>query len=466
VCGLRFARGDTIADRYQIDESVGSGAFGEVYRAHSDRFGEVAIKILPSDLPTTRAGLVLKEASILAELEHPNIVKVFEVGQHSADGIKCEYLVMEFLAGGTLSSYLERNVRLSVEEARRVGCAILSALACAHSLEPPVIHGDVKPANILLVSEDPLQVKVADFGLSDRACPVTGIASAAGTLSYLAPECLWGYAVPGSDVFSAGLLIYQLLTGTAAFALPELDEHATDKEWRRAVEHSRQNPPPPPSAFNKCIHKCLDQVVLQALALDHRERYASAGDFLEALAVTAHGPVLVEAAGAERVESSIDQSIPVFGLDDYRLLACSGDLTQDEMNALWDLYRDIETPIAVDAGGAFSVVASMGVTRTELSRLNGSSLSDWLFHNETSIPELRILKDIGKLMYSNPYSQRAVRCGMLLYASAIAQGLEKHGERISALTLSQLQRLFSDLLSWPFLPPKYRSLLSRANVVL
>lgn len=460
---VQLAEGDMVADRYHIECLIGGGAFGEVYRARSDRFGEVAVKVLPGDLAPTKAGLVLKEATILAELEHPNIVKVLEAGLHTQNAVKCGYIVMEYLAGGTLVDYLERKIRISVADARCVGSDILSALACAHSLDPPIIHGDVKPANIFLVSEDPLHVKLGDFGLSDRACSETGMTSAAGTIYYLAPECLWGYAVPGSDVFSAGLVIYQLLTGTAAFALPSASECGSDKEWRQAVERSRKSPPPPPSRFSSDVDEDLDQVVLRSLALDHRERYRNAADFLEALMAVGCEQSPTDVVSAERHD---DKSIPVFGLEDYRQLAFSGELTQDELSALWDLYRDIETPISLDSGGAFSVLTTTGVTRTELSRLDSLSLSDWLCHPDTSIPELRILKHIGKLMYSNPYSQRAVRCGMLLYSSAIAQALDKHGERISARTIGQMRRLFDGLLDWRFLPQKYRSLLSQAAKLL
>lgn len=460
---MRFSTGESIAGRYQVKSFLGSGAFGEVYRAVSAQYGDVAVKTLPADMLSTKADAVMREASILAQLEHPGIVKVYEVGQHCSGEKKCNYLAMEFLPGGTLKEYLERVIRLPVSEACAVGCQILGALSCAHGLTPPIIHGDLKPDNVLLVTQDPVTIKIADFGLSTEACQETGLTAAAGTLYYMAPENLWGYALPGSDVFCAGLMIYQMLTGTSAFALPALDSTGSDKEFRRAIERSRQTPPPAPSTFNSEIDADLDTVVLKSLALDHRERYVSATDFLRAFLDVVGTPE--ECAGSV-LPSGLDLSLPVFGSEDYRDMACSGALSQDELSILWDLYCDIETPVSASQRGAFSVVTLTGLTRTELSRLDGRSLSDWLFHSDVSIPELRVLKDIGKLLYSNPYSLRAARCGKLLYVSSIARALDKHGERISALTREQFRVLHSELMGWPVLPPRYRDLLSRVSVIL
>ncbi len=144
--------------------------------------------------------------------------------------------------------------------------------------------------------------------------------------------------------------------------------------------------------------------------------------------------------------------IPVYQDADYLELACKSDLTQDESQVLYELYSDIETPVAVDQMGAFSILTLTGLTGTELATFAGRPLGALLSDNRPSIADLRVLKDIGKLLYSNPYSLRARRAGMLLYGCAIAKALDTYGERISGLKYLQLGRLKADLLGCPCLP--------------
>lgn len=448
-----FPDGEVLSDRYHIQSFLGAGAFGEVYKAHSTQYGDVALKVFRLEAHDATAVNLLKEAQMLAEMEHPQIVKVYEVGKHTAEGAEYGYIATEYLGGGTLAAYLERRIRLPVGEACCIGCDILQALAFAHDLKPPVLHGDVKPDNVLLASEEPVAVKLADFGLSTQVCPDTGLTTAGGTVYYMAPECLWGYGVPASDVFSAGMVIYRMLTGTTPFGLTEPGDDA-----HRAIEKSRQLPPTPPSEFSPEIGQDLECAILRSLALDRNDRYSSATEFLKALR-----PFAISAPAFEPAVPSAQRrqdSIPVFGLPEYRDLACSGDLSNDDLDALWELYCDLETPVSVEQQGAFSVVTLTGLTRTELSGLGGRSLRQWLFSPDISISELRILKDIGKLLFSNPCSVRANRSGMVLYAAAIARAFDRFGERISRMSADQLHELCDQLLTRPYLPTHYRTLLS------
>ncbi|MDO8682322.1 MAG: serine/threonine-protein kinase [Armatimonadota bacterium] len=444
-----------LADRFRIQDFLGAGAFGEVYTADCSQHGRVAVKVLPLRPGGEDSEALLREARTMAGIEHPNIVKVFEIGKHVDASGSYGYLVMEYVPGGTLRQCLDSQIRLPIQESCRIAYDVLQALSLVHSLDPPLLHGDLKPDNILLGIDDPPSVKVSDFGLSKAVCSVTGMTVASGTLHYMPPESLWGYSLPASDVFCVGMIIYNLLTGVSPFSLPKLDSDASERDYRLAIEKSRRDSPPPPSQFNPEISPALDAVTLKALALDHERRYANAHDFLEALS-EAKCDKDAEAR-PDAIPDEPTSPIPVFGREDYRSLASSGDLSKDDVNVLWELYCDLETPISLESRGLFSPITITGFTRTELGRLHGISVSDWLLGGDTSIAELRILKDVGKMLFSNPLSIRAARAGRLVYATAIARALAKFGERISSLSLEQFRSLCDYLLSRPYLPPRYRT---------
>jgi serine/threonine-protein kinase len=450
---MRFTLDTVIAERYKINSFLGEGSFGEVYRAESPLHGVVALKMLPIDSTCGNPQGIIREASTMALMEHPNVVKFFEIGLHTDSTGRYGYIAMEYLAGGTLRSLLDEQVRVSVEQTLALGQELLTALAFAHSQTPPVIHGDIKPENVLLSGDTPPHAYLSDFGVAQLACEITGMASAAGTIFYMPPESLWGYSVPASDVFCVGMLLYTMLTGVSPFVLPDLDA-MTDKERRQAVEISRRKVPHPPSTFNPSLENSLDRVILKALALDAKERYRDANEFLHALQLS--NEVEDNQTFEPLSPYELYADVPPFTDDVYRELALSGSLSKAEVMTLWEFYCDFETVVALEVGGLFSPVTITGRTKTELAKLHGHSFSDWLFEDITTCGELRLIKDIGKQFWANPYSVRAQRVGKTLYTAAVALAKLRFGEIISSLSSEQLHLLCEDLLEKKSLPPKYR----------
>ena len=207
--------GSTIAGRYAVGEVIGRGGMGEVRAGHDLRLDrDVAVKLLNPDvvaLPKARERFEA-EARAAARLTHPNIVVVYDSGEH--EGVL--FLVMERLPGRTLADELSRG-SLSVERVRSVGADVLAALGAAHNAG--VVHRDLKPGNVLLAADG--TAKVADFGIAkavgDVDLTTTGILL--GTPAYLSPEQLDGeVATPASDIYSVGVLLYEALAGTKPFA--------------------------------------------------------------------------------------------------------------------------------------------------------------------------------------------------------------------------------------------------------
>jgi len=450
---MRFSQDTVIAERYSIKSFLGAGSFGEVYLAESTQHGVVALKMIPFDSTCTNPEGVLREASTMAMMEHPYVVKLYEIGIHGDTTGQYGYLAMKYLSGGTRRSLLDQQVRLPVEQALAFGQELLSALAFAHTQIPPIIHGDIKPENVLLSADSPSHAHLSDFGVAQMACEITGMTTAAGTLFYMPPECLWGYAVPASDVFCMGMLLYTMLTGVSPFALPELDS-MTDKERRKAIEMSRRAVPHPPSQFNASIGNSLDQVIFQALALDPKERYQDASEFLQALQMSDEN--INDQIFEPLTPFELYADVPTFEDEAYRTLAQSGAMNRAEVATLWEFYCDLETVISLDAGGIFSPITITGITKTELMNLNNRSFSNWLFAEKTTCGELRLIKEIGKQFWANSNSVRAQRVGKILYITAVALAKLKFGEMISSLASEQLCLLCENSLEMKSLPPIYR----------
>jgi len=280
---MRDLVGETLSQRYRLVSRVAGGGMGEVYRGHDlllDR--SVAVKILQPSLAADPY-LVERfraEARAVARLTHPNIVGVHDWG--SEEG-RTYYMVMEYVSGTDLRDVLVGRGNLAPRQAVEIIAAVCDALQVAH--DHGVIHRDIKPENILLNRIG--EVKVADFGIAavadaDRTSPGGMIP---GTLRYLSPEQARGWdATPASDVWAAGAVLSELLTG-----LPPLQGAGGELLQRRAHE-----PPRPPSSWDRDIPKELDEIVLKACALDPEERFADAGEMAGALRRTA----------AERLEAA------------------------------------------------------------------------------------------------------------------------------------------------------------------
>ncbi|MDQ4025231.1 MAG: PASTA domain-containing protein, partial [Actinomycetota bacterium] len=269
---MRDLVGETLSGRYRLITRIAGGGMGEVYRGHDvllDR--AVAVKILQPSLAAD-PDLVDRfkdEARAAARLTHPNIVAVHDWGE--ADPYTY-YMVMEFVAGTDLRDLLVGRGSLAPAQAAEVMASVCDALAAAHA--GGVVHRDVKPENVLIARNG--AVKVADFGIAavadvDRTMPGGGIP---GTLRYLSPEQAAGHeASPASDVWAAGAVLAELLTGR-----PPQQGSGVDLLRRRSVE-----PAAAPSALDPTLPAALDEIVLRACALDPADRFPDASEMAQAL---------------------------------------------------------------------------------------------------------------------------------------------------------------------------------------
>jgi hypothetical protein len=267
--------GQTIAGRYRVEEKIGAGGMGTVYRASAEvGGGHVAIKFLAPELaedPLQRQRF-LREARAANRIEHPHIIEITDFGE-TPEGLA--YLVMEHLDGPPLSSVIGGG---ALEPGRAVDIAMQIAAALGRAHELDVIHRDIKPANVILLTREgrPDFVKLLDFGLAKMKGEVqlTATGSVFGTPEYMSPEQIRGSnATPRSDLYALGCLFYEMLTARTPFSgnTPEL-----------MVKHLRERPQPPSSRAS-AVPPALDAIVLRLIEKDPDRRFADAHHVLDEL---------------------------------------------------------------------------------------------------------------------------------------------------------------------------------------
>lgn len=265
--------GRTLGGRYEIRDLIGRGGTADTYRAQDtllDR--DVAVKVL-IDRSDDINNRFLREAQAMAKLNHANIVQVFDVGQEA--GIS--YIVMELVRGKTLRD-LEGG-SLSYRQALTYLIEILEALSYAH--EAGTIHRDIKPSNVM-TDEDGKHVKVMDFGLARRTSDMTQTTRTGqivGTIGYLAPErFLSKPADIRSDLYSVGVVMYEIFTGTVPFRNDKDDLVAT------IFSHVHDSPTPP-HEINRNIPESLERVIMRSIDKEPAKRYQTARDFINDLQI-------------------------------------------------------------------------------------------------------------------------------------------------------------------------------------
>ncbi len=273
-----LAVGEIVRDTYTVEAHLGGGAFGAVYRVRHRFLGPQAMKVVRTGPSLPSIEEVLEEARLLATLIDPHVVRVFDANTVTTDSGERPYLTMELVVGGNLEEVLARKVRLNPLSALKTARQICAGLGVAHSRQPPVVHRDVKPQNVLVHSvsvHGTPQVKVGDFGLARHVDPDSRMSAAAGTLHYLPPEAAWGFHTPAGDVYATGVVLYQMLTGI--FPFPLVEGHVDTLEQRRiALLSARRVPPAPPSRYCLGLPTQMDALVLRALAPDPLQRYPDA----------------------------------------------------------------------------------------------------------------------------------------------------------------------------------------------
>ncbi len=266
-----------IGDRYEIIENIGSGGMADVYKAKCHRLNRfVAIKILKPEYSSDK-NFVTKfrgEAQSCAGLTHPNIVSVFDVGD---DG-DLHYFVMELIEGITLKRFIERKGRLDIKEAVGIAIQIAQGLDVAH--QNHVIHRDIKSQNIIISREG--KVKVADFGIAKATTANTINQSAVGSVHYLSPEqARGGYSDERSDIYSLGITMYEMLSGTVPFT--------GDNSVSVALLHI-QGEATPLSELNPSVTPSIEKIVQKCMQKKPERRYMSAAELIQDLKAAIMNP--------------------------------------------------------------------------------------------------------------------------------------------------------------------------------
>ena len=262
-----IVKGQKINDRYQVIRSIGEGGMANVYLAYDtilDR--NVAVKVLRGDLATDEKFVrrFQREAMSASALSHPNIVEMYDVGEDDGN----YFIVMEYIDGKTLKNLIKKRGALTVAEVVDIMLQLTSAISCAH--DSYIIHRDIKPQNVMILDDG--RVKITDFGIAiaSNASELTQTNSVMGSVHYLPPEQANGAgATAKSDIYSLGILMFELLTGK----LPFKGENAVEIALKQMKEQI-----PSVCAMNPEIPQSIENVILKACAKNPKNRYANVKD--------------------------------------------------------------------------------------------------------------------------------------------------------------------------------------------
>ncbi|RPK47713.1 Serine/threonine-protein kinase PknB [Streptomyces sp. ADI92-24] len=320
----RYAGGSVAGGRYQLRDLLGEGGMASVYLAYDSALDrQVAIKTLHTELGREQSfrERFRREAQAVAKLQHTNIVSVFDTGEDELGGALMPYIVMEYVEGQPLGSVLQADIRshgaMPADKALKVTADVLAALDTSH--EMGLVHRDIKPGNVMVTKRG--IVKVMDFGIAramqSGVTSMTQTGMVVGTPQYLSPEQALGRGVDArSDLYSVGIMLFQLLTGRIPF----------DADSPLAIAYAHvQEEPVAPSTINRSITPAMDALVARALKKNPNERFPSAAAMQDEITrvLGAGGqtgaPVIVSGTGAAANSGSgvgsavfppVDQSAP------------------------------------------------------------------------------------------------------------------------------------------------------------
>ena len=259
--------GNYVADRYEILDKIGTGGMSDVFKAKDHILGrEVAIKVLKQEFAEDM-NFVTKfrtEAQSAAGLEHPNIVNIYDVGSENGE----YYIVMEYVEGITLKTYIEKKGQLNFKEAISIAIQVGRGIEAAHN--KGIIHRDIKPQNIIISTEG--KVKVTDFGIARATSSNTIHADVMGSVHYVSPEqARNGFVDFKSDIYSLGIVMYEMVTGRVPFD--------GDSTVNIALKHLQEEMVTP-SAYAPELPISIEKIILKATMKSPDRRYASMEDLL------------------------------------------------------------------------------------------------------------------------------------------------------------------------------------------
>ncbi len=293
---------------YTIIDKLGAGGMGEVLRVKDKRGKERALKFIKMDVSDERGISVLarfqREIKAMNELQHPNIIRIVDMGIGKIMGESQAFYVMELVDGNDLKQEIEKNRRkpLPIDEAKRFACQIIDGVCAAH--QRGILHRDLKPANIFISKKgsEPV-VKVADFGLAkftegeDEADNITKTMQVMGTPKYMAPELLGGMKEGSdrSDQYAIGIIMYEMLTGRAPYG-----NEPENRGFLECLAQHRRGEYPPIRSMNRDVSRELELIVAKAMSVKPKERFADLAEMKAAIiAEGANEPVI------ERIPESI-----------------------------------------------------------------------------------------------------------------------------------------------------------------
>ncbi|MFF4398314.1 protein kinase [Streptomyces sp. NPDC001480] len=309
----RYAGRSLAAGRYQLRDLLGEGGMASVHLAYDtvlDR--QVAIKTLHTELGREQAfrERFRREAQAVAKLTHTNIVSVFDTGEDSLDGMTTPYIVMEFVEGRPLGSVLDEDVRqygaMPADKALKITADVLAALEISHEMS--LVHRDIKPGNVMMTKRG--VVKVMDFGIAramqSGVTSMTQTGMVVGTPQYLSPEQALGRGVDArSDLYSVGIMLFQLVTGRLPFE--------ADSPLAIAYAHVQEEPVVP-SSINRSLPPAVDALITRALKKNPNERFPTAESMRdECLRVAASlqtaAPSIVPGAGPTQSGAGVGSAV-------------------------------------------------------------------------------------------------------------------------------------------------------------
>lgn len=300
--------GSVLGGRYRLGAKIGTGGMSDVYAATDDLLGrDVAVKMMHPELARDHSFLerFKREAQNAAKLNHPAIVAVYDTGETDTPMGSIPFIVMERVHGETLREIVQDGQKMRVTDAAAVMSQVAEALRFSH--EAGIIHRDIKPANIMITNAG--AVKVMDFGiaraLSDASAAMTQTSAILGTAQYLSPEQAQGVRADSrTDIYSAGCVFYELVTGQPPFR--------GDSPFAVAAQHLHNEPVPPSQVPQMALSPrealSLDAVTAKAMAKDPAQRYLQAEDFATDLKRLAENqmPLIAQVRGARAVSGALD----------------------------------------------------------------------------------------------------------------------------------------------------------------
>jgi len=325
--------------KYITEGEIGSGSFGVVYKA-TDTIQGVVVALKIATVSQKMFNMLTKEARTLTTLDHPNIVKIY-----NADISGNQFLIaMECMMGGSLQDLMdEKGGPLEIDEAMRIILQVLSGLRYAHNRN--IVHRDIKPSNILLDEEG--NAKLGDFGIA-KILDSKGVASTiVGTPPYMAPEQWEGETTTRSELYSVGVILYEMLTGSRAFP------GKTESEIRKKIQRGEFIRP---RAVNPNIPERIENIILKAMALDQRARFSCADEFISAIKGKSIEDIVIAPKLEGLMIDDVERDKQRFGIN----LRIKGYKKGSKVGRGVILWQSIRERTKMKRGGTIEVIVSKG----------------------------------------------------------------------------------------------------------